>query len=330
MKWISIIVCLIFCSCQSTNKDNRSVETFSLNKYKQITFIGDNEQPFLSESGNSLLFISSKRFHHKGSQVYELDLLKNTERRITFHDGDASRPIYIDRNQILYFSNTDEIKENFLLNNENKNVTAGSDLYMSDLFGNEIVRLTHNPGFDGDAIYNKNAKPSIYYSTEMKNQFSLVKTDPNTHVSNTIITSTDKTLRHPALSPDSKEIAFIEKDLKQNNYSIKSLNLITKKITVLATSSLPLEDLIWNSATNRLFYTRMLTNQKTLIEIYDPNQKCIVQQIQDAYSLRYPHVNSRGTLMIAFTLIQNGNRQIFMGPLNTDLGTCIETQNLSQ
>lgn len=330
MKWISLIVFLFICSCQSTNKDNRSVETFSLNKYKQITFIGDNEQPFFSESGNSLLFISSKRFHHKSAQVYELDLLKNSERRITFHDGEDSRPLYIDRNQILYFSNTDEIKENLLLSNENKALAAGADLYMSDLFGNDIERLTHSPGFDGDGIYIKGLKPHIYASSLFKNQICLIKIDPHTHNTNVILSEQNKEFRYPAQSPNGKELAFIEKDLKQNQYSIKLLNLITKKVTELTTSKQPIEDLVWNANLNKLIYTRTQQNQKTIIEFFDSEQKCVVEQIQDAYSLKQANVSNRGTLQIAFTLIQNGNKQIYMGPLNKNLGTCIEPQNLSQ
>jgi Tol biopolymer transport system component len=134
---------------------------------RAITSLGDNRAPRFSSDGNKLLFVSSARPSHRQAQVYELDLLRATERRVTFHDGDDEGASWVGLTKIAYSSVTDEMKENISLDrlkqvyessksaNDNPNgirpapkVINGGEIYMQRLDGRDIVRITDSAGPD--------------------------------------------------------------------------------------------------------------------------------------------------------------------------------------
>ena len=83
---------------------------------RAITSLGANSAARFSPDGSKLLFISSSRPSHRQAQVYELDLVRMQERRVTFHDGDDQGPTYASGGaKIAYSSDTDEIKEDVTL-----------------------------------------------------------------------------------------------------------------------------------------------------------------------------------------------------------------------
>jgi Tol biopolymer transport system component len=115
-----------------------------------ITLLGDNTSPSWSPDGEHLLFVSRNRPAHKNAQVYEFDFKTNKERRITYSDGEDSDPQYVlGGNKIVYASTTDELKERpKLFGNElPTEQNPPTEIYLSDLSGIEIQRLTHHPGF---------------------------------------------------------------------------------------------------------------------------------------------------------------------------------------
>lgn len=133
---------------------------------RPITQIGDNRSPRFSPDGSHLLFLSSARPSHKQAQVYILDLLRMTERRVTFHDGDDEGASWDGQTKIVYSSTTDEIKENVSLDRIKADYEAskaasapngvrplprvvnGGDIYLQRLDGREIERITDVTGPD--------------------------------------------------------------------------------------------------------------------------------------------------------------------------------------
>jgi Tol biopolymer transport system component len=125
---------------------------------RPVTSAGDNRDPKFSPDGSKLLFLSSARSSHRHSQVYELDLLRSTERRVTFHDGDDDGLSWSNNSWFAYSSTTDEIKEGNHTLERLKNIATskappndpkvGGELYLQRLDGREINRLTQSPGAD--------------------------------------------------------------------------------------------------------------------------------------------------------------------------------------
>jgi Tol biopolymer transport system component len=134
---------------------------------RAVTSLGDNRAPRFSPDGAKLLFLSSARPSHRHTQVYELDLLRATERRVTFHDGDDEGANWDTTARIVYSSVTDEIKEDVSLERiksvyESSRSTAanpngmrappkivnGGEIYLQRLDGRMIERLTEQSGPD--------------------------------------------------------------------------------------------------------------------------------------------------------------------------------------
>ena len=81
-------------------------------KVFQLTGVGVNWSPQISPNGLQLVFISSKRPSHEGSQVYLKNLENDSEKRITYHDGDTGYVAFSPNGKrLLYSSTTDEQKE---------------------------------------------------------------------------------------------------------------------------------------------------------------------------------------------------------------------------
>ncbi|MFP5518526.1 MAG: TolB family protein [Bdellovibrionia bacterium] len=144
-------VFVLIVGCQSGGGQRAPQSKVSSKKipFELITPVGENSQPSFSPAGDRLLFVGSQYFQHSHSQVYEYDFDKRSSRRLTFQDGIIKSPTYLTSTEILYSSNTDQIKENLWENGfQNRISQFGGNVYYSDLFGNNIHRLTEGKGSD--------------------------------------------------------------------------------------------------------------------------------------------------------------------------------------
>lgn len=128
---------------------------------RPVTSLGENMSPRFSADGSRLLFLSRTRATHRQAQVYELDLVRMTERRLTFHDGDDSDPAWTATGKFVYASGTDELKEDTVALGRLRETygraskapkvdpALASEIYLQRLDGREIERLTSNDGYDG-------------------------------------------------------------------------------------------------------------------------------------------------------------------------------------
>ncbi len=232
MKWIYGVTISLFavgCTHLSVTKDVLTPDYLLAKGSKQITFLGDNDHPRFSNDGTRLLYSSRARGIHKGSQIYEMDLLRNKERRVTFSDGDAFDAIYISRSEILYASTTDEIKESPLLNKTFDKDYPPSDLYISDLYGTNILRLSPQPGFDAEPLFlSTPAKPAIVFASRRGDLMGIYRVDLKHMPVSLISAQKDKEKRFPTLTPDQLQMAWVEKDLKTNEQSVVLFKLKNK------------------------------------------------------------------------------------------------------
>lgn len=127
---------------------------------RAVTSLGVNTSPRFSADGSRLLFLSRARATHRQQQVYELDLVRMSERRLTFHDGDDADPAWTASGKFVYASGTDELKEDTVALGRLRERYGGgrapkvdpslaSEIYLQRLDGREIERLTSNDGYDG-------------------------------------------------------------------------------------------------------------------------------------------------------------------------------------
>ncbi|QDK39145.1 PD40 domain-containing protein [Bdellovibrio sp. NC01] len=334
MKWnwkiVTIAGVLCGCSHLSVTKDLLTPDYLLTKGTKQITFQGDNEHPRFSPDGTKLIFASRNRPTHKGSQIYEVDLTRNKERRVTFSDGDAFDPGYVSDSEILYASTTDEIKESpFINKNYNKDFPP-SDLYMSDRFGGEIVRLTNAPGFDAEPTFVQNpTKPFILYTTYRNEVMGVSRMDLQKLMVTVLSADPEKERRFPAITSDHKQIAFLEKDKKTSEQSLVLYNIKTKKSEVLKSGEGQYRDLIFTTRSPaRLFYSVLRKGEKQYqIESYDLDDKCTQVVFKGADSLTHPVISDDSNERLVFARNFQGKKQLYMVNLPEDLGPCLEQRN---
>ncbi len=336
MKLFSFVsIFLLLAGCQSvsapvTTKANakaidKTADYFLSQGFKQITFLGDNDSPRFSEDGGEMIFLSRARGPHKGAQIYEMDLRRNRERRVTFHDGSDSSPSYVDSHTILYSSTTDEIKESPFLNKNYDKEHPPAELYMSDLFGNAIERLTLFAGFDGEATYVHAAKPYIIFASQRGGLTGIFRLDVKNKQVSFFEVEKGKENRFPTLSPDDKKIAWIEHDLASDKYALRMSLLLNKKSETLKEGEGQYRDLFWDPSENRLFYSILRKgDSRYQIEAYSIEKKCTQILFKGNDSLSQPVLSNEPKPKLAFTRSFQDKKQIYMVSLPDDLGPCLE------
>lgn len=329
MKWLGAIVGLwgfiLGCSHISKTNDILTPDYLIGKESRQITFFGDNDHPRFSLDGSKLLY-QSKRPLHKGWQLYEMDLSENRERRVTFSDGDAFDGVYISDGEILYASTTDEIKES-PLGTPNEKELPPSDIYMSDIFGNDILRLTRQPGFDGSPLlFNHASKPFIVFSSHRGDLSGLYRLDLVNLPVSLISAEKDKEKKFPALLPDSQKLAWVEVDVKTQKQSLVVQSLKNKSMTVVKKDEGAYRDLYFAPRPpERLFYSILRPGEKQYqIEVYDLAKNCTQVVFKGSDSLFSPAVSNEAKERLAFARLFQDKKHIYTAPLPTDLGPCLE------
>ncbi|WII72426.1 hypothetical protein QJS83_00910 [Bdellovibrio sp. 22V] len=326
-KLAVLVVFMVGCSHLSVTKDVLTPDFLLAKGTKQVTFLGDNDHPRFSEDATRILYVSRNRGSHKGAQIYEMDLNKNKERRVTFSDGDAFDAVYVSESEILYASTTDEIKESPLLNKTFNKEFPPSDLYMSDAYGNNILRLTQQPGFDGEPLFLPHAtRPSIYFTSRRGDLAGIYKLDLKQVPVSLISAQKEKEKRFPAATPDQTRLAWVEKDLKSEEQSLVLFKLKGKIPFVLKSGEGQYRELFFAPRPPlRLFYSVLRKGEKQYqIEVYDIEKQCTQVVFKGKDSLFSPVISSENPERMAFARSFQDKRQIYIAPVPTDLGPCLE------
>lgn len=302
---------------------------YLLNKgTQQITFLGDNDHPRFSADNQRLLYQSRLRNSHRGWQIYEMDLEKKKDRRITFSDGDAFDAIYVGEQEILYSSTTDEIKEGPLVNRTFDKDYPPADIYMSDVYGSEIVRLSRQPGYDGELTFLAHSqKPAIFFTSRRGELLGIYRLDLQKLPVSLVSAEKDKSKRYPALTPKQESLAWVEKDLKTNVESLVSFKIKSKVPVVLKSGEGEYRDLYFAPrAPERLFYSILRKGEKKhQLEVYNIETNCTQVVFKGADSLFSPTVSDSNTERLAFSRLFQDKKQIYSVILPADLGPCLET-----
>ena len=276
-----------------------------------------------------MLFISSQRPSHRNTQVYEFEILRNSERRITFQDGEIRNPFYLTDDQIMYASTTDEIKENISPESGPKKPMADrppTELYQSDVYGNEIVRLTYFPGYDDEAIEFSGPKPYLLFTSFRNNLVGIYKYDFKSKSSSPFLVEKDRDKFSPTLSSDNKNLAWIEKDLEKKTYALMLSPLKNLKPKVLKQDQMECRDLHFTNGSSQLIYSVQGKNESVFhIEIYDFEKNCTQIVFSGLDSLIQPSYSPGTPNQVIFTRVMKNTRQIYLVDIPSDLGPCLES-----
>jgi Tol biopolymer transport system component len=278
----------------------------------QLTRVGENLSPALSADGKKVVFVSRKRPSHSQGQIYIYDLENLKERRVTYQDGDCRDPILLSDGRVVYASTTDELKERPLLLQKKPDPSPypPTDLYVSEVSGSDIIRLTQHGGFDGFPWQRPDRSESILYSQWSGQNLDVHQLNLISKNSIPLLNKKDVSIESMRLSPDSKQWAWIERTADGKTQILLSpSSLAPSKQKTLSLPKGDYKSLIWASNQKLIFAARALKKYDQLYSL-DLSNNCL-QSLFDANSdLGSPQLNAEKNALV-FTSSSGGSSQIF-------------------
>ena len=287
---------------------------------RAVTSLGDNRAPRFSSDGSKLLFLSSARPSHRQAQVYELDVLRMTERRVTFHDGDDEGASWAGPARIVYSSVTDEMKENVSLDrikvvyeasksvSENPNgirpppkVLNGGEIYMQRLDGREIERLTEVAG--PDLSPTSDGKRVVFVSSRTGDPRLFLWNDGSIRA---ISHGPDSA---PAFSADGRSLVW-QRAVSGGSQLMMSENL-KEAVPLTAPGSVDQQPQ-WNGKGDSVVFASNRGGGKgTDLYLIDRKASCLKRLTEVQGDLSWPTLSPDGS-KIAFVSKANGQNQIYL------------------
>jgi len=312
-------------SCQSKPKKTELPAEVDYLQSKDAGVIlaqGYNRSAVFSDDGDKIYYVSKNRIGHKNSQIHEYDLFLQTDRRLTFQDGEVFAVIPLNDRQIIYSSNTDEIKEAPFTKDDDPRYPK-SEIYLSDLLGSEITRLTNSPGFDGEMLWVPAKKQVLMTSVRSKIP-GLYWLNLESEKVTPFAVNKEKPQRSAALSVDGKFIYWIEEDPKTQTNSILFSSLQGKTHSVFRTLTGTTAKVL-PSKGNQVIYSWLPEKADYYqIDIYDSAKNCTQTLLKSKLQFGEPQFSVKNPNVIIFRVSNNDKSQIYRWQLPIDLGPCNE------
>lgn len=295
---------------------------------RALTAVGDNRGPRFSPDGSKILFMSSLRPSHKQWQVYELDLTRMTERRVTFHDGDDEGAGWAAGGQkIVYSSVTDEMKEDVSMKrlqavydasrsagttpNGIRSVPtrAGGDVYLQRLDGRDIERITNSPAADISPTADASTKSTkIVFTSDRDGTVRLYLYDG--HTTKPMSRGGDTS---PSLTNDGKALVW-ERSLAPKGGAVQTQLVMTdnfRSVTPLTSPGFFDHSPIWNAKGDLVIFASDRGGKTYDLYTIDRNGSCLKRLTQSKVNLSFPSLSPDGS-KIAFSAKAGGQNQIYL------------------
>lgn len=293
----------------------------------QLTQQGNNDSPFVSADGKKVVYVSRKRASHQHGQIYVYDLDTLKERRVTFQDGDCRDPIILkDSKRIVYASTTDELKENPLIlrPKDEKAAYPFTELYISDFSGSDIIRLTHQEGFDGFAWPRWDRPQSITFSRLVDSQLAVFQLNLDSQQTVPVLAKKDISIESMQLSPDKKSWSWIERAKSGATQVVTGPFLLApNKQMALTLPAGEYKEVQWISA-QKLLLTARIYKKYFQFYSYDLETKCLQSLFDSNSDLASPRLQIEKQGLV-FSSTQDGRSDIFYKsiPTTAAAGTCL-------
>ncbi len=295
----------------------------------QLTKVGSNDSPSLSQDGKKIAFVSRNRLTHKQPQIYFFDLEQLTERRITYQDGECGKPVLIEGGKkVIYSSSTDELKEHPVLLRPSADPSPWPpvDLYESDLSGVEIRRLTQRPGFDGLAFLRSEAtNRDTIYSQWNGHHLEAWQLQLESRSQRMLLAKKDRSILSLRLSPNGKQWIWMEKtDDGRTTLVIAPFNFkADQQKTLVLGQTLTLENfesVEWWDDQN-IYLSAQFPKKPFQIYSYNLKDPCLRIQVEHQSNLTSPQLNPTKQGMV-FVSDANGGKNIYYKSLSA-AGSCL-------
>lgn len=277
--------------------------------------------PSISGDESHIVFVSRERPAHSHPQIYIYDLYNLTERRVTFQDGDTRDPLLLKNSpRLLYASNTDELKENPLLFQtgiESKEIAAGKamELYLSDLSGADVVRLTDRRGFDGSAWQRPDRPASFIFSLENKGVMEAWQINIEQKAQVPLLKKSKISIYSLRPNPKINKWAWIERTAEDSSVVMTSVGrnpgIKEEKINLPAGDY---RELLWIDDDVILFSAKIDFTDKPSkyyqLYSYHVGNKCLGKIFESSSNLRWPQLMKNQNSLI-FSSDLSGKYQIY-------------------
>ncbi len=283
---------------------------------------GFNRSAVFSPDGEKIYYISKNRKDHKNTQVHEYDLTMQRDRRVTFQDGEVLEVFPLEKDQILYSSTTDEIKEQpFAVDTDPR--YPKSEIYHSDPYGNDIGRLTNSPGFDGEMLYVPAKKQMLFTSTR-KETPGLYWLDLDTD--KVIIFQFDKARpqRSASLAPDSKTLYWVEEDLIDKTQNIVTSTVWGKNRAVVRNLKGVIHSVVLNKKNELVYSWTPEGAEYSQIDLYEEARLCTQTLLKNKLNFSEMQFSVKNPNLMLFRVAGADKSQVYRWDLPVDLGPCNE------
>jgi hypothetical protein len=318
-------LCLGFLACQSKSKKTElptEVEYLQSKDASVVLSQGYNRSAVFSTDGEKIFYISKNRRSHKNFQIHEYDLTMQSDRRITFQDGDVLKVFPLETDQILYSSNTDEIKEQpFAAEADLRYPKA--EIYQSDLFGNNILRLTNSPSFDGDMVFVPEKKQMLFTSSR-GGPPGLYWLDLQTDKVTVFQFDKERPQRSASLSPDGKTLYWIEEDLVDKTQNIVTATVWGKNREVVRNLKGIINSVVLNHKKELIYSWIPEGAEYSQIDLYEASKPCTQVLLKNKFHFSEMQFSVKNPSLMLFRVAGSDKSQVYRWDLPVDLGPCNE------
>ncbi len=215
---------------KESKKDIAEVTTDPVKEFaiKQIPSVSNGAEAYFSPDGKSVIF-NGKMAQDTTHQVYTVNIDGSDLKKINAVGDDACSHYTPDGKNLIWTSTKDNLHMHRGNYSDPKDYPQGAELYMSDLDGNNIKRLTNNEQYDAEVGISPDGK-TILFSRQIDGKVDLWTMKPNGKKQKQITFTEDWQEGGAFIMPDNKTILYRAWKRSEEGQDKKDMHLFTVDI----------------------------------------------------------------------------------------------------
>ncbi len=288
--------------CSSSSKKKVTIKVPKGVKLNTPTLLLKNSYS-LVQKNKRLLFLRSEKSSHNQAQIFLKK--QNLKKRLVHNRSDNYRPIFYLRNQIIYVSGVDELKErsfepvdrlvikNWIFS-EYENRTS-SEIYSKNYKTFKQKRLTTNAGMDFHPNLNSKKSAFVYVSQMNHTFYSLRNYNFKRKSAREILSSNDLIL-FPSHSKSDK-LAWIEYSVSKDKSFVFILNQKKQKDLLFEIKG-KVHSLSWSKNEEELLFSSNKDHKDNFeIYTYTMSKACLKRQTYSTESELWAHYSNKNNFI---------------------------------